>query len=316
MGWVSRESYERSVARVRRGVGRPHEGLHGPGSTSWMVAREAVVFLGGGAAALLQLAHPFVAHAVDQHSETRRDPVGRFNRTFRHVYAILFGDLEGALASSRRVRRIHEGIVGTVDEDVGACRAGQAYAANDAEALLWVHATLIHTAVQVFERTVRPLREEEKDRYWEESKDFARLFGVPDEVLPADWPAFLRWWEGMLAGPAIAVGRPAREIAGFLLKPPRRAMAPFSWWYRRVTAGLLPPRLREAFGLRWSARDARLFEASMGAVRAAHPALPARLRYVPAYVEARRRLAGQEGPDRFGRAVEQAVLRALEPKPA
>jgi hypothetical protein len=43
--------------------------------------------------------------------------------------------------------------------------------------------------------------------------------------------------------------------------------------------------------------------------------LPRRAREVPAYVEARHRLAGNPQPDRFGRALESAVLRAIRPAP-
>ena len=66
---------------------------------SWKIGREAITFLGGGRAALLQLAHPYVAHGVDQHSETRTDPIGRFNRTFLHVFNMIFGSQADALES-------------------------------------------------------------------------------------------------------------------------------------------------------------------------------------------------------------------------
>ena len=37
-----------------------------PDSLAWEIGRESALFLGGGKAALLQLAHPFVAHAIDR----------------------------------------------------------------------------------------------------------------------------------------------------------------------------------------------------------------------------------------------------------
>ena len=45
-------------------------------------------------------------------------------------------------------------------------------------------------------------------------------------------------------------------------------------------------------------------------LRAAVSTLPARLRFVPAYVDARRRMQGK-GPDRVGRWLEQFVVRHL-----
>ncbi|MBL0216332.1 MAG: hypothetical protein IPQ07_20915 [Myxococcales bacterium] len=43
------------------------------------------MFLGGGRAALLQLAHPMVAHDRPSLGKTRTSVVGRFQRTFKRV---------------------------------------------------------------------------------------------------------------------------------------------------------------------------------------------------------------------------------------
>jgi uncharacterized protein (DUF2236 family) len=75
---------------------------------------------------------------------------------------------------------------------------------------------------------------------------------------------------------------------------------------RAVTAELLPPRLRDDFGLR---REPVLAAATLGAARRAIPLLPARLRYAPAYLHARRRLAGKPGPDPVAHVLERVALR-------
>jgi uncharacterized protein (DUF2236 family) len=75
--------------------------------------------------------------------------------------------------------------------------------------------------------------------------------------VPADAGAFRAWFDAMLAGDALYVGEPAREIAAALLDAPRPL--PGAGLFRLVTAGLLPAALRDAFGLRWdAAREARL----------------------------------------------------------
>ena len=289
----------------------PAHGIHGPGSMSWRVDRESVLFLGAGSAALLQVAHPFVAHAVHQHSATRSDPVGRFLRTFQNVHAMVFGSLGDATESAERVRAIHERIRGRITEEVGAFARGTPYLANDAQALLWVHATLIETSMQLYDACVESLDDEERDRYWQGSKRFARLFGIPDDVLPTDWADFRRYWDAMVASEEIAVGAPAREMAFFLLggDDPSPGMR----WYRRFTAGLLPQKLRAPFGLPDGSRDRRAFGRSLRVIRQVYPRMPARLRHIPAYVEAKRRLEGREGPDRFGRALERLILERVRP---
>ena len=66
---------------------------------------------------LLQLAHPFVAHAIRDHSRTQHDVVGRFARTFRAVFAMSFGDLDHACRAARAVHGGHARVVGTLDDD-------------------------------------------------------------------------------------------------------------------------------------------------------------------------------------------------------
>jgi uncharacterized protein (DUF2236 family) len=308
---VSREELEGYLGRIAQEVRDPRGGIHGPDSMSWRMGREGVLFLGGGRAALLQLAHPFVAHAVDQHSDTRRDPAGRFQRTFEHVYAMVFGDLDHAFRSARRVHGIHTRIRGPIQEDVGAFAKGARYEANDAQALLWVFATLTDSAIQVYDAVVAPLSREERGRYYEESKRFAWLFGIPDRVLPADYDAFQRYWDDMLASEVIKVGEPAAQIGRFLMASPHPALQPLTSWYRVMTAGFLPERIRAEFGLAFGSVERAMFTASLAAIRRVYPRVPARLRHIPAYVEAARRVRGEEGPDRFGRTLERLLQRGM-----
>src|SRR3954470_6067265 len=99
---------ERGFEVVRSKAAGPTEGVFGAGSTIWQVDREALVFLGAGRALLLQLAHPWVATAIAEHSTALSDPIGRFQT----VFTLVFGSLEQALATSRRLHRRHAAISG------------------------------------------------------------------------------------------------------------------------------------------------------------------------------------------------------------
>jgi uncharacterized protein (DUF2236 family) len=162
-----------------------------------------------------------------------------------------------------------------------------------------------------FELTVRRLTRGEKDRYLAESHRFARLFGLGDALLPGSWDAFSEYFLDMVESDRLEVGRPAASMASFLLTPPSRAQAPLMAWMRVVTAGLMPARLRRAFALRFGLAERLWFEASTRAVGSAYRAAPARLRHVPAYVEADRRVRGLPPHDRVGRAVERLLIRSL-----
>src|SRR5688500_12044883 len=76
----------------------------------WHIDREAAVFIGAGRALLMQLAHPWVATAIADHSSALSDPIGRFHRTFEIVFTMVFGSLDQALETSRRLHQRHASI--------------------------------------------------------------------------------------------------------------------------------------------------------------------------------------------------------------
>ena len=56
--------------------------------------------MSAGRALLLQLAHPWVAAAVVQHSDTFANPIGRFHRAFSTVFMMVFGTLDQSLEAA------------------------------------------------------------------------------------------------------------------------------------------------------------------------------------------------------------------------
>src|SRR5215468_1913562 len=101
------EDFERCLEIVRTGAAGPREGLFGPASVTWRVNREAAIFLGAGRALLLQLAHPWVATAIADQSNVLEDPLGRFHRTFKVMFTMVFGTLDQALSAARALYRRH-----------------------------------------------------------------------------------------------------------------------------------------------------------------------------------------------------------------
>jgi uncharacterized protein (DUF2236 family) len=305
---VTRADLESRLARLRAELRDPRAGIFGPGSRVWEVNRSSIVFLGAGRAALLQLAHPSVAWGIEQHSRTLGDPFGRFQRTFGHVFDMVFGDWDAACRAACAVHAIHARVVGAIPERAGAFAPGARYFANDPEALLWVHATLWDTSLLCYEAVVRPLAAREKEAYYAETKRFAALFGIPDDVLPPDSASFERYVARMLEGEVLCVTEPAARMGRFVLRP-HPWLAPLADRYALVTAHLLPERLAAGFGLsRGGARGRARCEATLGWLRAVYPRLPERLRFLPAYVAAQRRLAGRRGRDRIGEAMSRILV--------
>jgi uncharacterized protein (DUF2236 family) len=290
MAVVVRADLEAQLAELRAGVADPRAGLFGPGSATWQIASDVALFAGGGRAALLQLAHPMVAYAIDQHSHTRRDVLGRFQRTFDNVFAMVFGSVDEAFAAARRVHNIHSRIHGVIPEAVGGWAAGTPYHANDAEALLWVHATLVDTTLLVRRRLGGPVPEAVADRYVVEMNRFAALFGIPRALWPRSAAAHDAYMRRMLASDRICVAPCAREMAAFLVGRGGGRQPAVGRLGEVVTHELLPPHLAEQFELRGAPRRARAGLVAFGAV---YRRLPATTTALPAFAEARRRLTGE-----------------------
>lgn len=214
---VSTESLERELANVRGAAAGSVSGVFGPRSVTWRIDREAAIFLGAGRALLLQLAHPWVSAAVEQHSDTFANPIGRFHRTFSTVFTMVFGTLDQSFDAARRLHRRHAAISGTLPSAVGPFPAGSYYCANEASALRWVHATLWDTALMTHALVLSAITTDQRERYYAEGRLFASLFGMPGHRLPPDWPAFSAYIDTMIHSSALTVTEAARAMAHRLL---------------------------------------------------------------------------------------------------
>jgi uncharacterized protein (DUF2236 family) len=212
-----------------------------------------VPFLGGGPAVLLQVAHPLVAAGVSDHSQVGHDLWHRLVQTLRALYLIAFGTKEEAERAAEVVQAVHTRVHGRTRTQLGRFPPGTPYSAADPELMLWVHATLVRASLDAYERFVGPLSGEDRERYYQEMALVARLFGTPAGVIPRSLADFREYFAAEINGGTISVTAPAQEVAAVILAAqlpvPMRVFVPV---HRLSTAALLPPRLRDQYGLRWS----------------------------------------------------------------
>lgn len=287
----TRELLEQHIAAAVRHSANPVEGIFGQNSITWRINRESALFLGAGRAALLQLAHPWVASALDQHSTLMAKPIARFHNTFRVVFTMIFGTTEQAVRAASSLHRIHTQITGTLPDDVGVYARASRYEALHIPALLWVYATLIESAVMAYECVMPPLSAGELACYYAESKTLAGLFGLPPESLPADWNAFQNYVADISGSPALGVSDRAR-IMGRNIMIGAGSRIPIPRWYQSLTTEWLPPRFRDEFAFPWESCGQTSARARQRLPRI-YGKLPAALRYVGPYQEAQARLAGR-----------------------
>ena len=301
---ISDPDLEVQLRFVRAHAAGSLAGVFGPDSVTWKVNREAAIFLGAGRALLLQLGHPWVATAVAEHSRFFADPIGRFHRTFKVMFTIVFGTLDQALGAARLLRWRHAAITGVMPMAVGPFAAGSRYWANETSALRWVHATLVETALITHDLVLPPLSSEDHARYYAESRVFAAMFGIPQASLPSSWEDFAAYNQAMWESETLTVIPEARAVAEQILKGTKVCIRTPKW-YRAVTARMLPPRLRTAFRLPYGETEQRIAESAIASIRRVYSGLPERLRYVGPYQEAMARLSGRARPDLLNQWVNQ-----------
>jgi uncharacterized protein (DUF2236 family) len=266
-------------------------GLFGPESLTWRVNREGSLLIGGGAAAILQVAHPLVAAGVGAYSRYQVDPWGRLYRTLDLTTRIAFGSTEVAHKAARAIQMAHKRVHGELPWDAGRFPAGTPYDANDPVLQMWVHATLVATSLTVYTRWVAPLTIAEQRRFYEEQKTMGEMFGVPRDMQPATLADFWDYYDEMLESDALAWTPVLQEVADSVVRPKLPLGGrPLSDAVALATAGLMTPRWREELGLPWGPNRERLLEASRFVLRRALPLLPGVVREFPGARTADRRV--------------------------
>jgi uncharacterized protein (DUF2236 family) len=193
------------------------DGFFGPGSVTWRVHADLSAPVAGLRSLILQALHPLAMAGVDQHSQWRADPGGRFASTAAYVLTTTYGDRAAALAAASRVRKIHAWVRGT--DSV----TGKPYAAGDPALLLWVHAGLVESGLAAARRYGADFSRAQQDQYVAEMTAAAELVGMPtasfaDGGAPSSVAELDAYFESVL--PELTVGPAAADAAAYLIAMP------------------------------------------------------------------------------------------------
>ena len=184
------------------------EGLFGPDSMMWKVSQERAVQLGSGRAILLQLAHPAIADAIASDPKVIEEPVLRTQKTLQVLRVFRYGTVDEVMMTARHLHKVHSQIQGQSKQG--------AYHANDPRLLFWVLATIWDSGLVAYEEFVRPLHRGEKEQYYEETKWIARLMGVQEAWVPANYHEFQEYMRTTTE--SLRVTHEARQMASQLFE--------------------------------------------------------------------------------------------------
>ncbi|MEG3150823.1 oxygenase MpaB family protein [Sphingomonas sp. ZT3P38] len=229
-------------AKGERPVVRSPDALFQPGSVVWRVHGDVTTMMVGGVAALLlQMLHPAVLAGVWDHSDFRRDMLGRLRRTARFIALTTYGARDEAEATIAKVRAIHDHVDGTLPD-------GTSYRAGDPRLLAWVHVSEAVSFLDAWIRYSEPtMSAADQDRYFDEFASIAEALGadpVPRSRAEAD---------ALIAAmrPELAVDARTREVAAMVLGQQARSLSamPVQALTFQAAVDLLPGWARRMHGL-------------------------------------------------------------------
>ena len=241
-----------------------------------------------------------VSAGVAEHSNFQQDPYGRLVRTLDYVNVSVFGDDATAAEMGRRTREMHKRIKGVLPD-------GTHYHSLEPGAFAWVHATLVHSILQVAATFGKPPTAAERETVYADWRELGAHIGVRERDLPSTHVEFVEYMATM-ERETLEDTESVRTVLATLMQPKappvpyltdglwRVARWPATRAARLATVGLLGPTVRDRLHLPWSSARQRQFDALAAAHRAAGPVLPRSAReFGPAYLGYRRATLARQG---------------------
>lgn len=240
----------------------------------------AVGLLYGQRALLIGALEPLTYTGTMLSTASKNMPFTRLARTAKIQETVFLGTREEADKALAAVHRLHGRVKGELSDAAGVHAAGTPYSAFDPELMLWTLAVIADSGREMYETMVRPLSAGEREALWQDYVRFGELFGLPPSEVPASHREFAAWFGGRLASPDLHATAHALQMAplvAFRQPVPAAARGNIAT-QNLVIKGTLPPRVREIFGIRWSAAHERAFRSLAAAHRRARHAFPRRMR--------------------------------------
>ncbi|MEI5136959.1 oxygenase MpaB family protein [Streptomyces libani] len=227
-------------------------GVFGPRSVTWQMHADPMMWIAGVRALYLQALHPRAVRGVHQNSaafrmskQGSRDAWGRLMRTANFVGTLTYGTTEAAEQAGAAVRSMHRRL------SAADPATGERYGVDAPDLLLWVHCAEVDSYLHVLRRSGYPVGDAQADAYLDEQRESARLVGLDPAGVPGSRAALAAYFARVR--PELALTPEAREVDGFLRRPPTPAvLVPVrALLWRQVAQlayGALPAYAHELYG--------------------------------------------------------------------
>ena len=262
-------------------------GYFGPDSMMWKVNKEITVLFGGARALLMHAAHPLIAAGARQTSFYQRDPWKRLIRTLSLQNSVTFGTVNEANESATRINKLHEVIKGK-DQITGGY-----YDALNNEQLLWVHACLQLSSIYFYEKTVKKLTDEEKNKYHIENMLSAKLVLIDTDNMPKTHEDLKNWViNKSKENKYLLLTDVAKDVQGIIAGGPVPKHIKPIWPFISFTAfNTLPQEFKDVYGVKTTKINDVILKFNLLLLKITRPFLPPFFRLIPPARWAKQRLS-------------------------
>jgi uncharacterized protein (DUF2236 family) len=266
-------------------------GLFGPGSATWQLMGEPILWVAGIRALYLQALHPRTMLGTWQNSALvhRHEAWARFVRTTEFVRVRTYGTTQEVERAGRRVRKIHASLAGT-DAD------GSKFRLDEPDQLLWVHCAEVGSYVDICRRCGMGATPDQLDAFVDEQRRSAALIGLDRQQAPASVAELDAYYQQAM--PQARACREAKRALLMSFNPPLPpALIPLMLVVPAVNTlafAALPRWARKMYGAPGTPVTDAVTTASLKTLYQATRLAPVRLRYTPTVRQAKQAVAEYE----------------------
>ncbi|KAJ5293617.1 hypothetical protein PENANT_c002G03910 [Penicillium antarcticum] len=234
---------------------------------------EGILFAGSGATLLLQAALPGIREeTAGGHKELATELIDALQAHISYISCLVFGT---RAERKTLIDMLHNG----EPPLLGGGRSNRF--AQQPALQLWMAATLYATATDFYQRVYGRVDYASAQLAYKEFTLLMNCLGVPPGTWPETREAFWSYWDRQVS--ELTVSSDAAQFAKDLREStdmPRwvQTMKPF---LRVSTIEMLPPKLRDAYGLRSTVATRAIYRTWMGFSVAVYPAMPNKWRAYP-----------------------------------
>jgi uncharacterized protein (DUF2236 family) len=237
--------------------------------------------------------YPPLSAGVIDHSAFYTEPWDRVLRSLPAIAGLVY-DGPTAGRTAEWVRDLHTHVKG-VDHH------GVAYHALDPKVFFWAFATITENVITVIDAFDHPMGLGEREAFYQEMMRCWRQFGLSTRAVPADYPAFRRYFDRMCEEELVLTpaalrfrevfNRPGTSAQPWVHARLWRLIAPLAAVPRSLSVAALPPALCRVLGYHPTAVQKSIYRATRTFIRLLWPLLPHGWRYM-----ARARVAFTRSP--------------------